>query len=128
MRASALLMLLLALLLSGCGPSEQQRKLDDTFRFVRNRLESIGHAPMAAMSYQSTIEEGGTPLDYVIASMPDNGDYDAIVWQGPAAPWTVVIRRGTGANSFVLDAYGESASKPSQSESFTVTPMSPRTR
>jgi PBP1b-binding outer membrane lipoprotein LpoB len=125
-RASILASVALALLLSGCGPSAEQSKLDRTYDLVKGRLEAISHAPMSVMTYQSTLEQGGTPLDYVVASMPEHGDFANIEWQGPAAPWTVVIKNGAGDNEFVLEAYGESVASPSRSETIVVHPLSAR--
>lgn len=119
---------LLCLLLVACaaGPSPEQQRLDRTYGFVKRTLLQIGTNELAALSFQSAIETGATPVDYLVASMPDNADMVFIDWEGSGRPWSVIIRDGPGDNDFVLEAFAESAAQPVRSETITVRPLTPR--
>lgn len=112
----ARLVLPLALALAACAPSPEQSRLDTTYGFTVRMLSDVARNPIAAASYGSTIEGGGTPVTYVIVGAPDHADFTDIVWQGPAAPWTVVIKDGPGASDLVVEAYAGDATKPAQTE------------
>ena len=92
MRFPTRIVLLLVLLLSACGPSKEQQTLDETFDFTLRQLNEVGRNPIASAAFESAIEQGASPLDYVVANMPDHADYGPIVWQGPVAPWTKMVR------------------------------------
>ena len=93
-----------------------EAKLDSTHGFTVRMLRDVGRNPMAAASYASAIEGGGTPVNYVILGARERADYTDIVWLGPVAPWTVVIREGTGETELVVDAYGPDTNQPVKSE------------
>ena len=109
-------LLLLALALAACGSNEQEDRLYDTYGFAVHALRDIGRNPMAQASYQSAIESGATPVDYVIIGMPENAKLVPLVWQGPPKPWTVVIKEGPGNDDFVVEAYGDELATPIKSE------------
>jgi hypothetical protein len=109
-------LLVAALVLAGCAASEKDDRLDDTYRFAVHALRDVGRNPIAAGAYQSAIESGATPVDYVIIGMPENANFVPLVWQGPATPWCVVIKDGPGSDDFVVEAYGDEVGTPVQSE------------
>jgi hypothetical protein len=119
--------LLATALLAGCAApkSEEELRLDRTFHFVRRQIIDIGRDPIAAASYQNLLQMGASPLDYVAAALPDDADFANMVWAGPPAAWTVVLREGPGPDDFVIDAYGADASKPVRSETITVRALPP---
>ena len=110
----------------GAGPSAEQRRLDRTYEFAKSNLLAIGTNDMAAMSYQSAVEMGATPVHYLTASMPDDADMARLLWNEPAQPWSVLIKDGPGDNDFVLEAYAEGTAAPARQETLTVTPRNPR--
>jgi len=117
--------LLTLLLLCGCAPSEEQQRLDDTFALATHRLREVSHDLMASASYQSAIETGANPVDYIVISMPENTQFSQLVWQGPIAPWTVVVKDGPGQTELVVEAYGEAIDKPTRTETIDLA-MKPR--
>jgi hypothetical protein len=110
------------LLLVACAPSQQQQRLDETYDFTASQLKRVSHDLMASAAYQSAVEQGATPVDYVVAAMPEHGNYDPIVWKGPIAPWTVVIKEGPGQTELVVEAYGEATDKPTRSDTIDLRP------
>lgn len=121
--ARVALLALLWLLLCGCGgPSPEQQRLDTTYDFTTRQLRAVSRDLMASAAYQSALESGATPLHYVIAAAPEKADFASIVWEGPVAPWTVVIKEGPGATELVVEAYGEAIDKPSRSETIDLAP------
>ena len=111
----------------GCAApkSEEELRLDRTFDFVRRTIVAIGRDQLAASSYQGLLQMGASPIDYVAASIPDDADFANMVWAGPPAAWTVVLREGPGPDDFVIDAYGADATKPIRSETITVKALPP---
>jgi hypothetical protein len=112
----------LVLLLCGCGASEEQQRLDRTFAFATHQLRAVSRDLLASIAYQDTLEQGATPLNYIVAAAPENADFSALVWQGPIAPWTVVIKEGPGESELVVEAYGETTGQPARSETIDLTP------
>ena len=108
--------LVAALAACGAGPSPEEQTLHETYRFTVHALRGVGRDPMAAASYQSAIETGASPVDYVFISAPENGKFSNMVWRGPAAPWTVVIKDGAGQSELVVEAFGADVGKPVESE------------
>lgn len=123
MRFPTRILLLLVLSLSGCGPSKEQLKLDETFNFTLRQLNEVGRNPIASAAFESTMEQGGSPLDYVVAGVPEHADYGPIVWKGPVAPWTVVIKEGGNPAELVVEAYGEKTDQPTRTETAKLTPV-----
>lgn len=124
MRLTARVALLVVLLaLCGCGgPSPEQQRLDTTYDFTTRQLRAVSRDLMASAAYQSTLESGATPLHYVIAGAPEKADFASIVWEGPVAPWTVVIKEGPGPTQLVVEAYGEAIDQPARSETVDLAP------
>lgn len=110
------ILLVAVLALVGCAASEQDERLDNTFQFTVHALREIGRDPMAAASYQSAIGAGANPVDYVVIGMPEHAKFVPILWQGPATPWSVVIKRGPGDNDLVVEGYAAETGKPAKSE------------
>ena len=109
-------LLLAVLALAGCAVNEQEERLDTTFRFTVHALRDLGRDPMAQASYQSAIESGATPVDYIIIGAPENAKFVELVWLGPAKPWSVVVKEGPGSDDFVVEAYGAEVGAPVKSE------------
>ena len=122
----ALLVALLFLALAACGGATvtpEQQRLDRTFQFAKQTMTAVGRDELAAMSYQSLLEMGGTPTDYLAASAPDDADFSELIWDGPAKPWSVVLREGPGPDDFIIDAYAADVAKPARSETVTARPL-----
>jgi hypothetical protein len=104
------------LALAACGPSDEEARLDRTYRFTVHALRDVGRNPVAAAAYQSALEGGGTPVSYLVAGAPAQADFSDLVYDGPATPWTVVISDGDGETELVVEAYGATTDAPLQSE------------
>ena len=123
MRPLASLLLLCVALLTACsGANPEQEKLDRTFDFTVRMLRDVGRNPIAASAFGSAMEGGGTPVNYVVASAPENADFTDIVYPGPAAAWTVVIKDGPSADALVVEAYAEATATPARSETVSLRP------
>jgi hypothetical protein len=82
-------------LLAGCG-DDRERRLE---------------AGVAA--YQSHLEEGGNAATYVISCLPEHDPvFTRYVFGRVSQPWTVVIRRGNGPQSFFIEGYAEDLIHP----------------
>jgi hypothetical protein len=112
----------IVLALAGCAPSEEEARLDRTFDFTVHALRDVGRNPLAAAAFGSAMEGGGDPVGYVVAGAPERADFSDLVYDRPAAPWTVVIRDGTGESELVVEAYAADAGKPLRSETVDLAP------
>jgi hypothetical protein len=113
--------------LAGCAaPADpRQAELDRTFEFAKRTLLAAGRDAMAAMSLQSALEMGATPVDYLAASAPDDADFVEIVWDGPPKPWCVLLREAPGDADYTLSAYAADGAVPTRTETITVEPVPP---
>jgi len=106
------LLLLVALALASCGgSSEEQRQLDWTFQFASTQLAKVNESLVLENAYIGVVAGGGTALDYLLPEIPPGTKARPLVWQGPAAPWTVVLK-DAGGGAIRIEAYGESREAP----------------
>ena len=110
MRRVCRVLILGALVLVSCKSAERSR-LERGVLFARSNLESAGRNPAARLSLQSTMEMGGTLLQYLAANAPPNADLPRFEEGRPSAPWTVVLRQLDGG-VVVLEGYGEDLASP----------------
>jgi hypothetical protein len=123
----ALLLIVQIISLSACkGKSAEQEGLEQGVAWAKRTLQEVNTDGMAAMSYTSLIEMGGTPVDYLAANRGPGGGFSAYQWgDRPANPWTVIIYQGEG-NTFHLEGYGADLQTPLVVESVVVDPARPR--
>jgi hypothetical protein len=99
-------------LLAGCG-DDRERRLEAGVKFARAELERTARSPLAAAAYQSHLEEGGNAATYVISCLPEHDPvFTRYVFGRVSQPWTVVIRRGNGPQSFFIEGYAEDLIHP----------------
>src|SRR5438045_1261136 len=76
-------------------------KLEAGVLFAKTELLRVGNNPIAAASFGSIAEGGGTPVTYITACLPEKDPvFDSYEDNKPTHPWTVVIREGAGARDF----------------------------
>lgn len=115
-------------LLAACGaagPSAEQRRLDRTYDFAKTNLLAVGSNELASVAYLDSLDLGATPVSYLVASAPDDGDFVRLLWNEPPQPWSVRLAAGPGPNQIVLAAFAESTGTPVREETLTVKPLEP---
>jgi hypothetical protein len=81
--------------------------------YAENALASVGANPFSRASYESIIGRGGTPVDYIKATLPkDDPVFDSWEFGKPTHAWTIVIRPGTSLNEYAIEGYGADLKKP----------------
>jgi hypothetical protein len=100
-----------AFLAVGC-PSEQERKLDATYAFVNEKVQALSSKqPAAKAAYDKAVDGGGDVVDYVVASMPKDGDKTMLPIVHDPTAWTVVVRDDGAKHAFVVEGYAADKTK-----------------
>ena len=111
MKRLILLLLLLPLLIFGCG--DRTNELKNGVMYAKNALEQVGANPFSRATYNSVIGRGGNAAEYIKATLPEeNPPFDSFEYAKPTHPWTIVIRSGTEENEFFIEGYGVDVKKP----------------
>jgi hypothetical protein len=114
-----------ALLLTGCRDPREVR-LKSGVRRARLQLGKVGRESMATIAYYSTLEQGGTPVTYLIAAQSADADNFCCEMNRPGHPWSVVVRAEGDVGEFVIEGFGESLASPKFTEHARVAPLPPR--
>lgn len=110
--------------LAGCYTAEEEA-LDRGVAWAKAQLERVGRDPLAAMSFESSMEMGGGVLSYLYAAMPDDPSFPRIAADTPSEPWSVVIRAGEADGELVIEGYGEDLGAPVKVERVTLPAVLP---
>jgi len=113
--------------LAGCYTAEEEA-LDRGVAWTKAQLEQVGRDPLAAVSFQNSMEMGGGVLSYLYAAMPDDPSFPRITANTPSEPWSVVIRTGEAEGELVIEGYGEDLSAPVKVERVTLPAVLPVAR
>jgi hypothetical protein len=111
-RAHVLLVLFGLAFLLGCSDS-RARNVENSVDNAKRLLEKAKTNPIAKASFASAVGQGGDVTAYLAANMAGPEGYAPYVWNGPAAPYSVVIRLGSAPGEYVIEGYGANADKPS---------------
>lgn len=116
--------LLIVVLFSGCsGPSD--RGLAQGVAEVKAILEGAGKNYGQSVALQSTLETGGTIINYIALNLPpgDSPLRNLKLEPGrPTQPWSIVIKE-EGPRDYVIEGYGESLSAPVHTERVRIEPV-----
>jgi hypothetical protein len=122
MRAMALTLCGVMVLVSGCGNPERD-KLERGVRFAKRTLEEVNRNPLASVSFSSQAELGGSLVTYLAANVPDNPsmlprfDNDE-----PSTNWTVVLSWASETN-VLIQGFGTDLTKPLVTATAYVNPL-----
>ena len=105
----------------GCGNPDKE-KMELGVNFACSTLDAANRNPMAAASYGSMAEMGGTVFSYLAANAPDSDDLPAFT-AAPEKPWGVVVKAGPGPGEYTVEGYGTDLAKPLVSRTVRVVPM-----
>jgi hypothetical protein len=114
---------IVAVVLCGCGKPPEQRKVELGVNFAASNLDAVNKNPMAAISFGSLAEQGGTVLTYLSACMPNNDDLPHFTEGKPDQPWCVVIKPGPGESDYTIEGYGTDLAKPMLTRTVTLKPI-----
>lgn len=115
-----MVVVLIFITLSGCGNS-QKSKLNLGMDYAEAQLQEIGNNYIAAVSYQSTVETGGSVINYLLTSIMNPEDHPRYELNRATKPWTVVIRYGSAAGEFIIEGYGEDLNNPIANKKVRIT-------
>lgn len=109
--------LALALLFAaaGCGAAggdPKEREVRAAVTRVQALLNRTQRDAMSALSFGAAMEQGGTPVTYIVANLPDNAAFTCYEYGAPTKPYCVVIKSGPGEREFTIEGYGKSLDKP----------------
>jgi hypothetical protein len=115
------LMFVLAVVSINCGP-DRKAKLRDGVSYARSALEQAGANPLSQASYRGYIDSGGTPVDYIKATMPkENPVFDSYEYNKPTHTWTIVIRPSADEpGEYSIEGYADNLKQPEVVEHATV--------
>jgi hypothetical protein len=99
---------------SGCA-GRASDKVERGVEHIRRSLERVKIDRMAGLAFCSTVESGGSVIDFFAANeLP--GSLPHLIWQGPPEPESIVIRPGEAQGEYVIEGYGERTDKPAVTE------------
>jgi hypothetical protein len=113
----------LVLALCGCGNPDKAR-LERGVEYAQSRLEEVNHSAVAAMSFGSIEEQGGTVVAYLTAGMPSSAELPRFEMNKASQAWTVVIKNGPGPHDFTIEGYGTDLAQPLKTATVTFHPGS----
>lgn len=113
-----LLLLLAVALAAGCGGSSVPSEVDRGVTYAKKVLDEANRNLPSTLSLNAILDMGGDPVTYVTATIGDPAGFPPFIWQGPAAPNSVVIRPGAQPLEFVIEGYGADTAKPVRTETF----------
>jgi hypothetical protein len=117
----ALFFLILALSFFVLGCKNRAEEVRSGVMYAENALASVGSNPFSRATYESIIGKGGTPVDYIKATLPkENPVFDSWEFGKPTHAWTIVIRPGSSPNEYAIEGYGADLKKPLQVKYVTV--------
>ena len=117
----ALFFLIPALSFFVLGCKNRAEEVRSGVMYAENALNSVGANPFSRASYESIIGNGGTPVDYIKATLPkEKPIFDSWEFGKPTHPWTIVIRPGSSPNEYAIEGYGADVKKPLQVKYVTV--------
>lgn len=106
-----LLILTFSFFVIGCG--DRSEDVRNGVIYAENALNSVGANPFSRASYESIIGNGGTPVDYIKATLPkEKPVFDSWEFGKPTHPWTIVIRPGSSPNEYAIEGYGANVKEP----------------
>ncbi len=94
-----------------CGGGDTG-KVDAGVRHVKRTLERVKEDYVSAVTFASALEMGADVTTYVTASTMDPGSLPHLIWQGPAEPYSIVIRPGEETGEYLIEGYGKDTRKP----------------
>lgn len=114
----------LAVQVAGCGigPAADPREAEvrRAVSQVKSLIDGTATNPMAAISYFSMKEQGGTITTFIAASLPEQPGFSCF-HEGPSPKaWCVRLSSGAAPNEFLIEGYGEAVDKPLVQERATV--------
>jgi len=114
-----LIPILIGFAIAGCGETmvdPKEKAVVQGVARVRALINSTATNPMAALSLASMAEQGGTIINYIAASLPDNEDFNCYIEGPPPKPYCVIIRSGAKSGEYLIEGYGAGIDKPVASE------------
>ena len=120
------LALLVAILVAGCGSSD--RGLAQGVAQVKATLAEAGTNPRQAFALQTTLETGGSIINFIALNLPAGGlPKDLKLEPGrPTRPWSIVVKQGAGPRDYVVEGYGENLGAPLHVEQVHIAPIPQR--
>ena len=106
---------LLMFLASGCSDARVS-KVQWGVETSKRLLEKTKKDLPTAMSYNSAVEMGGSPVSFIAANIFDPNDMPSLIWQGPPQAFSVVIRMGSAPGEYIIEGYKEDMTKPAFTE------------
>lgn len=97
------------------GNREDKARLEHGVTFAKARLAKLGRDKMATLVFQSTVDQGGSILTYIVAGIGAPETFPRFELEHPTEPWTVVIKSGKDASEFIVEGYGTDLTKPQSS-------------
>jgi hypothetical protein len=107
--------LIISLAASGCGDA-RVAKVEKGVAFAKRLLEKTKTHFPTAVSYNSIVETGGSPVSFLAANAMEPKALPQFIWEGPAAPFSVVLRNGSVAGEIIIEGYKDTADKPALTE------------
>ena len=120
--------IVVAVLIAGCGGSSD-RGLAQGVAQVKAILVEAGTNPRQAFTLQTTLETGGSIINFIALSLPPGGSTlkDVKLEAGrPTRPWSIVVKQGAGPRDYVIEGYGEKLDRPLHVEQVQIPPVSQR--
>jgi hypothetical protein len=109
----ALFFLIFTLSFLAFGCKDRSEDVRSGVMYAENALASVGSNPFSKASYESIVGRGGTPVDYIKATLPkEKPVFDSWEFGKPTHPWTIVIRPGSSPNEYAIEGYGADVKKP----------------
>lgn len=103
---------LVLIALTACSDRSRQADLEAGVRFAKTTLELAKTDPQAQDALRAALENDGTPVSYLAASLPANAKFSSYEWQRPSRAWTVVVKDGPGNNELTIEGYGKDLGTP----------------
>ena len=118
-----LLLAALAAALAACGKGSplapenpKDRAVKDAVSWAAKTINRTKHDTASLLSYAATVEQGGDPVTYLAANMPDGAAFTCYAYRVPPKPDCVVIKDGPGEGQYTIEGWGAALDKPVASE------------
>ncbi len=117
-----LLLALAALLLVACegkntsSEDPKEREVKAGVSWAARTLNRTQHDTASLLSYAATVEQGGDPVTYLAANMPDDAAFTCYAYRAATKPYCVVIQDGPAEGGYTVLGYGAALDKPIASE------------
>ncbi len=108
----------LVLLLAACGGKNpfsedpKERAVKDGVKWAARTLNRTQHDMASLLSYAATVEQGGSPVTYLAANMPDGAAFTCYEYRSAPKTYCVVIQDGPAEGGFTVQGYGAALDKP----------------